>query len=109
MAKNQNYCATLYIIFAFFCMENTETQIDNLLINEKQSCIITLLYENISGINMKKHQYYIDLLRVLACFLVIVNHTVKDAFIGYEMDFSATLGMFYLTFSKIAVDRKSVV
>lgn len=52
---------------------------------------------------MKKHQYYIDLLRVLACFLVIVNHTVKDAFIGYEMDFSATLGMFYLTFSKIAV------
>lgn len=52
---------------------------------------------------MKKHQSYIDLLRVLACFLVIVNHTVKDAFIGYELDFSATLGMAVLTFSKIAV------
>lgn len=52
---------------------------------------------------MKKHWHYIDLLRVLACFLVIVNHTIKDAFIGYEMDFSATLSMAYLTFSKIAV------
>ena len=52
---------------------------------------------------MKKHWHYIDFLRVLACFLVIANHTVKDSFIGYNMDFSATLGMAYLTFSKIAV------
>ena len=35
---------------------------------------------------MKKHWHYIDFLRVLACFLVIANHTVKDSFIGYNME-----------------------
>lgn len=46
---------------------------------------------------------YYDLLRILACFLVIVNHTVKDAFVGYPLDLSGILCTGYLMLSKIAV------
>lgn len=52
---------------------------------------------------MKNHLTYIDVLRIIACFLVIVNHTVKDSFLGFEYDFSASLATLYLTVIKIAV------
>lgn len=52
---------------------------------------------------MNKRVIYFDLLRIIACFLVIVNHTVKDAFIGYPLDTSGMICCGYLMLSKIAV------
>lgn len=50
-----------------------------------------------------KRIIYYDLLRILACFLVIVNHTAKDVFYWYLPNASEIISIFYFMFSKIAV------
>lgn len=51
----------------------------------------------------KKHFVSFDVLRIIACFLVIVNHTIKDSFLNYALGYSEMFALAYLTLSKIAV------
>ena len=50
-----------------------------------------------------KHDYSFDILRIIACFLVIVNHTNSEVFLSMEpcLTWYLSVGYFYL--SKIAV------
>lgn len=52
---------------------------------------------------IKKHDYSFDILRILACFLVIVNHTNSEVFLNMEPCATWALSVGYFYFSKIAV------
>ena len=49
------------------------------------------------------HNYAFDILRILACFLVIVNHTNSEVFLGMNPSLTWALSLAYFYFSKIAV------
>ncbi len=51
----------------------------------------------------KKHNYAFDILRIMACFLVIVNHTNSEVFLGMEPSLTWVLSVAYFYLSKIAV------
>lgn len=51
----------------------------------------------------KVHNYAFDILRILACFLVIVNHTNSEVFLGMQPSLTWALSLAYFYFSKIAV------
>lgn len=48
------------------------------------------------------HNYAFDILRILACFLVIVNHTNSEVFLGMNPSLTWALSLAYFYFSKIA-------
>ena len=57
---------------------------------------------------IKSRKIFIDILRILACFLVIVNHTNSQIFLSVTsvndgIGISYILSMAYFYFSKIAV------
>lgn len=52
---------------------------------------------------IKKHDYSFDILRILSCFLVIVNHTNSEVFLNMEPCLTWALSVGYFYFSKIAV------
>lgn len=52
---------------------------------------------------MKNHNYSFDILRILACFLVIVNHTNSSVFISMEPCLTWYISVAYFYLSKIAV------
>mgnify|MGYP003286090789 CR=1 FL=1 len=49
------------------------------------------------------HNYAYDILRILACFLVIVNHTNSEVFLGMDISLTWSLSLAYFYLSKIAV------
>lgn len=51
----------------------------------------------------KKHDLSFDIIRILACFLVIVNHTNSEVFLNMEPCLTWNLSVAYFYFSKIAV------
>ena len=51
----------------------------------------------------KKHDYAFDLLRIIACILVIVNHTIQDVLVGNQFGISEIVASGLYCLCKIAV------